>query len=81
MDNLLIPKMVMRDSPMEFCRSCMMDGLPDTIIHIIVPFLDTRHLCKCACISKDWASCAQQRRNQAKKNAARVRGQKHKKVY
>lgn len=54
-----------------------MEGLPDSIIPIVFSFLRTRDTCRCACVAKEWQSCAQQRMIDIKENAARGRTQVH----
>lgn len=53
-----------------------MEGLPDTTIPIVLSYLKrTMHINRCACISKEWASCARQRLIEVKAKAARAKAQ------
>lgn len=52
-----------------------MDGLPDLTVSSILSFLRNREVCKCACISKQWASHVEEKWKDAKGRAARARAQ------
>lgn len=52
-----------------------MEGLPDFSIPIVLSFLRSRDICRCSCVAKDWASCAQERMIEMKEEAARARAQ------
>lgn len=52
-----------------------MDSLPDSSIPIVLFHMGMRDVCVCACIAKDWTSCADQRKKQIRETAAIKREQ------
>lgn len=54
-----------------------MEYLPEYAMSIVLSRMDTRGLCRCACIAKGWASCVEQRRLIIRKNAAIMRSRVH----
>lgn len=52
-----------------------MEGLPYFIVPNIIAFMDVRELCRCACVDREWASCARRRWSRIRENAVKKRSQ------